>query len=136
MTPERWKEIESIFHAALDLSPGDRAAYLDRACEKDPALRKEVESLLDHEERAEAFLKESALEVAAETLALDPFVSKTFRKIGPYYILSFIGAGGMGEVYLAQDSRLGRKVALKLLPQQLTRDEDSVRRFEREARAA
>jgi TolB-like protein/Tfp pilus assembly protein PilF len=136
MTQERWEKVENIFHAALDREPGERSRFLDLACAGDDALRQEVESLLQHEPRSDEFLKSPALELAAELLATDQTNSQYIRKIGPYYVLSFIGAGGMGEVYLAQDSRLGRKVALKLLPQQFTQDIDSVRRFEREARAA
>src|SRR2546425_120949 len=135
MTRERWKEIERLYQAALEREPDDRAIFLEEACAGDEALRREVESLLAYKTRAENFIESPALEAAAEMLADEQAVSAVGQRIGPYQVLSLIGAGGMGEVYLARDSRLGRKVALKLLPKEFTQSSDRVRRFEREARA-
>ncbi len=136
MTPERWKEIERVYHAALKQDVSLRSAFLDHACAGDEALRKEVESLLPYDTRAEKFIESPALEVAAKAMAEDQSSSLAGRTFGHYKILSLLGAGGMGEVYLAEDPRLGRRVALKLLPNQFTQDQERVRRLEQEARAA
>jgi len=135
MTPERHRQIGKLFHAALELGPGQRIAFLDAACAGDQELRQEVESLLALDSRAEGFIESPALAVAAEMLTAEPAFSLVGRKLGAYQVLSPLGAGGMGEVYLAQDARLARKVALKLLPAKFTQDEGRVRRFEQEARA-
>jgi eukaryotic-like serine/threonine-protein kinase len=136
MTAERWEQVKQIYDSALKREASERAAYLDQACAGDEALRREVESLLVYEHRAEDFIKTPALQVAARVLAQEPSASLIRRQLGHYQVLSRLGAGGMGEVYLAEDSRLGRKVALKLLPAEFTQDAERVRRFEREARAA
>jgi serine/threonine-protein kinase len=136
MKPERWQQIEQLLQAALERKGEARAAFLDQACAGDEALRKQVESLLAYAERAEHFIEAPALEVAAKALAESPATMLFGQKIGHYQILSWLGAGGMSEVYLAQDTRLGRRVALKLLPARFTKHEDRVRRFEQEARAA
>ena len=135
MRPERWREIENLYHQALALKGGERAAFLDRACKGDDDLRRELESLLSFESRAENFIEVPAFEVAA-TMLKDQTPSPIGKNIGPYQVLSLIGAGGMGEVYLARDSRLGRQIALKVLPREFTQDPERVRRFEQEARAA
>jgi eukaryotic-like serine/threonine-protein kinase len=139
MEAERFKQIDEIFEAALELESFQRDIFLDNACGRDLELRKEVESLLQAYAKAEDFIESPALEVAAQSLADAQGVSHTSRIdqiIGPYKIISLLGAGGMGEVYLAEDSRLGRKVALKLLPAHFTQDAERVQRFKREARAA
>jgi len=136
MTPERWKQIEKLLQSALDRTPDQRAVFLDEACAGDEALRKEVESLLESSDEVDAFLKSPVIEDAAALLADEKSNSMFGRAIGHYSILSQLGAGGMGEVYLAQDTRLGRKVALKLLPSFFTKDEQRLRRFQQEARAA
>src|SRR5262245_21570069 len=136
MTPERWGHIERLYHAALERGTGARAAFLAEACDGDDALRGEVESLLRCDARAERFIEAPALEVAAQLCAEDRVQSMTGRQIGPYQILSLLGAGGMGEVHLALDTRLGRKVAVKLLLDEFTTDAERLRRFEQEARAA
>jgi serine/threonine protein kinase/TolB-like protein/Flp pilus assembly protein TadD len=136
MKPERWGQVDKLFQAALALDPLERAAFLDHACKVDAALRREVESLIAAHEQAGSFISSPALEANPSLITGDLADSILQQPIGPYRILSPIAAGGMGEVYLAQDSRLGRKVALKLLPDYFTRDEQRVRRFQQEARAA
>ena len=119
MKPERWREIEKLYHAALELDEDRRPAFLDQACAGDEALRRELESLLAFDKRAENFIESPALEVAADMLAKDQAFLETGSSLGPYQVLSLIGAGGMGKVYLAQDTRLGRKIALKVLPERV-----------------
>ncbi|MFN2480605.1 MAG: protein kinase [Pyrinomonadaceae bacterium] len=136
MTPERLQQIEEMFHSALALGPGERADFLARASDGDEALRSEVESLLKSHELGESFIEQPAADVAAELLAGGRDRLEAGRLIGHYEIKGLLGEGGMGEVYLAEDARLGRNVALKLLPTQFTVDSDRVRRFGQEARAA
>jgi len=131
----QWQQVNQLLDAVLGREPGERAAFLAEACAGDEALRHEVESLLAAHEQAGSFLEAPPLE-AAELLAENRSRSMVGRNFGHYQILSLLGAGGMGEVYLTQDLKLGRRVALKLLPAQFTKDEDRVRRFEQEARAA
>ncbi len=136
MTPDRWKQIDALLDLALEQEPSRRAAFLVQACAGDESLRREVEALLAAHEQAGSFLGSPLTEAAAKAVEDIPAPSLAGQTIGPYQVLSLIGKGGMGEVYLAQDSRLGRKIALKLLPSQFTQDRDRLRRFEREARAA
>jgi serine/threonine protein kinase/Tol biopolymer transport system component len=136
MTPERWQQIDELLQAALERDPTERAAFLNDACRGDDSLRQEVESFLAAEDESASFLKSPAVEDAAALLEERQFDSFLGRRIGVYQILSALGAGGMGEVYLAQDTRLGRRVAMKLLPAFFTNDEQRLRRFQQEARAA
>ncbi|HEX8474887.1 MAG TPA: protein kinase [Pyrinomonadaceae bacterium] len=143
MQAERWKQVDELLDAALELEHAERAALLDRACATDPDLRREVESLLAAHDRAGHFIEEQAFEVAARGLVHEHEAAGSLisddavpRSLGPYRVLSLLAAGGMGEVYLARDTRLGRPVALKLLPTEYTGDPERIRRFEREARAA
>jgi len=136
MTPEQLERVAQLYQATLELKPSERAALLDQACGEDEALRREVESLLAADEQAEGFLVAGAMNDAAKMLVEHQSFSLVGRRLGHYQVLSPLGAGGMGEVYLAEDTKLGRKVAVKLLPAQFTQDAERVRRFEREARAA
>jgi serine/threonine-protein kinase len=122
MTPERWAQVEALYHAAQTRPPGEHAAFLAEACRGDEALRREVESLLRERVSNDGFL------------AVPPPPSMTGRTIGGYHLQALLGAGGMGEVYLAHDPKLGRDVAIKILPHSVTDDPDRLARFEREAR--
>ena len=136
MNNEQWQEVERLYHLTLEKQPKDRAAFLVQACDGDEALRREVESLLAYEEQAADFIESPALEVAARAMSAQP--SRTVAvgdAIKQYRIVSKIGEGGMGEVYLAEDTSLRRKVALKFLPFTLTKDRAQLHRFEKEARA-
>src|SRR5437773_6143304 len=135
MKPERWQQINDLFQSAAERPPQERTAFLEEACHGDERLRREVESLIACDERAENFIESPALEVALELLTNDRTGAMVGESIGHYRIESLIGAGGMGEVYLARDERLGRKVALKLLPERLT-PETQLSRFNTEARMA
>src|SRR5215469_4016687 len=123
MKPERWEKVIDLFQSALEHAPEERAAFLDESCDDDEGMRREVESLLTSHERAENFIEVPAFEVAPELATTDSADALIGKLIGHYRIESLIGIGGMGEVYLAQDERLGRKAALKLLPDSLTTDE-------------
>jgi hypothetical protein len=130
---DRWSATERIFHAALEQPPAARAAFLAEACGDDSALRRDVQSLLD-EASSTGFLAQPALHVAAGLVTSASSAPLTGQHLGVYSITSLVGRGGMGEVYRARDTRLGRDVAIKVLPPALTTDPDRLARFEREAR--
>jgi len=134
MTPERWREVDRVFQDALARDEADRAAFLAEIGARDASLRSEVDALLAHDARAEGFLKAPAMAVAAHALAGAADAIPAGRAIGGYIILSRLGAGGMGEVYRARDSKLGRDVAIKILPRLFTADSERLARFDREAR--
>src|SRR5437870_7703913 len=128
MTPERWQQINELFHSALEQERGRRAAFLAQACGADEDLRREVESLIASHERGDSFIEAPASDVAAELLAGGQTILAAGQNIAHYRITTLLGQGGMGEVYLAEDARLGRRIALKLLPAQFTRDAERVHR--------
>ena len=134
MTPERWKKIEEIYHAADGVPPGERAAYLDTACGGDHEIRDEVESLLREPVVEEGFAGRPALQRAAQVILDSGPQILLGESIGGYRVLALLGAGGMGDVYRARDARLDRDVAIKILPRAFTSDPDRLARFEREAR--
>jgi len=134
MNPERWQQITSIFQVALQRDASSRAAYLNEACAGDDSLRREVDAMLASHEQASRFIEEPALNVAARQSGNGP--SLIGQSIAHYQVLSLLGSGGMGDVYLALDTKLGRKVALKLLPEYLASDTQRARLFTKEARAA
>ena len=136
MKPEQWHKIEKLYHSALEREADQRTAFLAEACAGNDSLRREVESLLAHQPQAENLLETPVMEVAAKVCADDQGDSLVGRSLGSYKILSRLGAGGMGEVYQARDSRLDRTVAIKLLPIEFAADQDRMRRFVREAKAA
>src|SRR5712691_4069803 len=138
MTPEHWQEVKGIFHRALEVKPAQRDAFLDKACAGHYSLRREVELLIQSHEQPGSFLETPAIEneAAARILVNDNPKLSPGQRIGHYQIVKLLGEGGMGEVYLAEDTKLGRKVALKFLPSFSADNRDRLRRFEQEARAA
>jgi serine/threonine-protein kinase len=134
MKPERWRQVERLYYAALEREPDERSAFLGSACAGDESLRREVASLVAAGDRIGGFMEPPA-SFAAEAPATAPQASMIGQTLTHYRIVSLLGKGGMGEVYLGQDTTLGRKVALKLLPATFTSDRERLRRFEQEARA-
>ena len=138
MQAERWRQVEKLFYSILERSPDERAAHLDEACAGDEELRREVGSLLAVHAQGGSLLETPAADLAAEWAkdqSTRQFGQQFGRTLGHFRILSLLGRGGMGEVYLAED-KLRRKVALKLLPKEFAGQPDRLRRFEQEARAA
>jgi eukaryotic-like serine/threonine-protein kinase len=130
------QSVEKLFGDALEMEPEARRAYLDAACHDDPELKHLVEQLLIEDERASGFLQEPLVDFSTKTgFHTDAMPLTPGTRLGPYEILALVGAGGMGEVYRARDTRLGRDVAVKILSAHLSSDPDLKRRFEREARA-
>jgi serine/threonine protein kinase len=136
MTPERWQEIEAVLQAALDRPSLERNSFLEDACATDQELKEEVNSLISAYEEADDFIEQPAIATDAHVFVGSDSDLNIGREIGPYRIIERLGAGGMSEVYLAQDLRLGRRVALKLLPAYFAADDERLRRFQSEARAA
>ena len=135
MTPERWQQIERLYHAARERAQAERTAFLDAACADDADLRTEVDSLLAAATRGDTFLEASALHVTARALASELPRLTVGQRVGSYEILAPVGAGGMSEVYKARDTRLGRSVAIKVLSPAYADNVVWRQRFERESRA-
>lgn len=137
MTPERWQHIKEIFYSALACPVSDRASFIDSACADDEEARREVSQLIAAHQQSGEFLDLPAFELAARSLAGSKSAALAAGQIISHYkIIKLLGSGGMGEVYLAEDTSLRRKVALKLLPVSFTGESDRVRRFAQEACAA
>lgn len=136
MTPERWETIERIFHSASGLEPDARAAFLDEQCSGDTLLRRQIENLLAHENDAASMFDHAAFENCKELLfSGDETPLPPGARLGAYVIVGPLGAGGMGRVYKAQDTRLGRMVAIKLMHASTGAAPELRRRFEREGTA-
>src|SRR5262245_23663112 len=142
---DRWEQIERLYHAALEHGPDAREAFLDEACAGDEDLRREVTGLLACDVPGDSFIQSPAIEIAARAWAAEPLIEASTNtmgsliagsQIGAYKLIEPLGRGGMGEVHLALDTRLRRKVAVKLLPAASTTDANLVQRFVWEARAA
>ena len=137
MEAERLKQIEEIYHAALEIPLEKREAFFNESCGADKNLRREVISLLSFEKSFDNFLDSSPESLAAEMFAeRDNETSLIDKEIGHYKVKKLLGRGGMGEVYLAEDTKLDRKVAVKFLNEELSRDADKLKRFVQEAKAA
>ena len=139
MKADRWRQVEQLYDAAIELPVAERAEFVQEACAGDEDLQHELLSLLDAEQKAGDFMESPALDLAAKGVAQERASVKhsSFinRELGPYKIQKLLGVGGMGEVYLAHDTKLKRQVALKILPAQFVSDPEYIKRFEREARA-
>jgi serine/threonine protein kinase len=130
MNPELWRRVEELFQEALDRAPEARQAFLEEVCGNDADLRRQVELLLAKDAQAKSFLEPAPLHEDSRT-AVTGIIGRQF---GPYRVMSLLGAGGMGEVYRAHDSKLGRDVAIKTLPSEFAQDPERLARFRREAR--
>ena len=133
MTPERWQQVNEVFHSALEREPPQRATFLSQVCAGDQDLRREVESLIRSHQQEGSFIDAPRL---ADALDDDHTELATGQAVSHYKIIKMLGAGGMGKVYLAQDNLLNRKVAIKLLPSSLNYDKQLRARFIREAQLA
>ncbi len=137
MASDQWQKVKDLFNAALEVAPDERLRFLDENCDgDDEAVRREVESLLANSEDAAVFLEQPAVGEVAEAIAGNNEKLRVHQSISHYKILKLLGEGGMGEVYLAEDTKLERKVALKILPAAFAQDAERMRRFVREAKAA
>ncbi|MEO6334575.1 MAG: serine/threonine-protein kinase, partial [Pyrinomonadaceae bacterium] len=136
MNAERWKKVKELFEAVLELEPGARDRFLDSECASDGNLRAEVERLLCSSKDADGFLEQPASSQMASAILEPKGMLRTGDHFAHYKIVRQIGAGGMGEVYLAQDEKLDRRVAIKILNERFGKDDSYLQRFIREAKAA
>ena len=130
------QQLEELFHEAVGLEPQERADFMARVRDSNPELAVAVESLIAAHERPDSFIDSPAYEAAAEMIADAQPALVAGQVVGHYQIIAPLGKGGMGEVYLASDTKLDRKVALKLLPAEFTNHKERLRRFIQEAKAA
>ena len=133
---ERWQEVKEILYPAIGMKAAERASFLDQQCRGDAELRREIESLLAAHDNAGERFESPAVELMAPLVSGERLDGMVGKSLGHYEIVEKLGAGGMGEVYLARDEHLHRKVALKILPAYFTQEPGRLRRFQQEARAA
>src|SRR5678815_4372181 len=134
MNPEGLRQIEDLYHAALELPPGERESFIEETCGEDEELRRELESLLAVKQSSNNFFDQPPLSLAAEMFA-EKKSNLAGQQISHYKIIKLLGAGGMGQVYLAEDTKLQRKIALKILTSEFENDVERIKRFKKEARA-
>ncbi|MBA2493071.1 MAG: protein kinase, partial [Acidobacteria bacterium] len=136
MNQDHWQKVKGLFDAAVELTPQKRKRFLDKSCGKDDGLRCEVENLLDSFENAKSFMEQPAAKEVASFIIEPGGKLQSGTSFGHYEIIQQIGAGGMGEVYLALDKKLDRQVAVKILNEKFSRHESNLNRFIHEAKAA
>lgn len=137
MDPERWQKLEELFHASLEREPVARAFFIADSCASDPEMRKELESMVEHHDRAGNMIESPAYDLVAETiLGEDSLHALIGKSLGQYQIIRVLGRGGLGVVFLAFDEALRRNVAIKFLNDDLASDSSRVQRFKQEAHAA
>jgi serine/threonine protein kinase len=133
MTPKRYQKVVELFHAALELKPEARPAFLSQVCASDEELRSEVEAVLAADAKSRGYLDQPADDLAASVMRAGSNGSLIGRRFLSYEVVALLGAGGMGEVYRAKDSKLKREVAIKVLPAAFANDPERMSRFQREA---
>ena len=136
MADEKWQKVREVFDSALRRQPEERQSFVNEACGEDKTLLAEVESLLSSHDSAESFMETPAVAEVAHMIEAETKKLEAGKCFGHYEIIEQIGAGGMGEVYLAKDTRLERKTAIKILPGNVAQDEERMQRFVREAKSA
>ncbi len=136
MNSERWQKVKGLFDAVVELAPQERKQLLDNACNGNAQLRRDVENLLVSFEETESFMEQPAAAEVASVIIKKDSQLEAGKSLGHYEIIRQIGAGGMGEVYLAEDKKLDRRVAVKILNERFEKNEANLRRFIKEAKAA
>lgn len=136
MTPERWQKVNEVFQEAVELDPDKQKSYLEKACADDDSLLQQVETLLAANDQAGTFIAGNAAEDVAHLITVHDTQIPSGESLGNYEIVSVLGSGGMGRVYLAKDSKLNRSIAVKTLPSSFSGESDYVKRFQTEAKAA
>jgi serine/threonine protein kinase/Tol biopolymer transport system component len=136
MSDAKWQRVREVFDSALSRKPEERQNFVNEACGDDKTLLAEVESLLSSHDSAESFMETPAVSHVAHMIEIETKKLEAGKRFGHYEIIKQIGAGGMGEVYLAKDTRLERKTAIKILPGNVAQDEERMLRFVREAKSA
>src|SRR5262245_44619885 len=116
MKSEEWSRIEALFHDALERPESEQAAFLDSECGSDTTIREQVQSLITRAARGDVSFHQGVQQAAADAFHELRQKEMSGRRVGPYEVRTLLGAGGMGEVYLARDSKLARDVAIKVLP--------------------
>lgn len=136
MKSERWQKVKGLFDAVVELSPDERKSFLNQSCGNDVELRREVESLLESSEEAKSFMESPAVAEMADVIEGKSKKLEAGKSFAHYEIINQIGVGGMGEIYLANDKKLERKVAIKILNEKFAKHQSNLERFTKEAKAA